>query len=99
MLKIVARIALTYTNINLGIVSDGAITPYSTLCTRIQAGYEVDELLVYYTEGGILHSIARFTVEHVVENHIVCEQLNVKDTQMLSEDTECQDSICGRLLG
>ena len=34
---------LTYTGINWDVVGDGANTPYSTLCIRIQPGYQVDE--------------------------------------------------------
>ena len=42
---------LTYTSINWEVVKDGAITPHSTFCTRIQAGYQVDELRGYFAEG------------------------------------------------
>ena len=47
---------LTYPSINCvvrdgaKVVRDGAITPHSTLCTR-QAGYQVDKLWGYSTEG------------------------------------------------
>ena len=36
--------SLTYASINWEVVRYGVITAYSTLCTRIQAGYQVDEL-------------------------------------------------------
>ena len=42
---------LTYTSVNWKVVRDCATTPYSTFCTRIQAGYQVDELLRYSAEG------------------------------------------------
>ena len=43
--------SLTYISVNLKVVSYGAITSYSTLCAKIQVGYQVDELRRYSAEG------------------------------------------------
>ena len=36
--------SLSYQIINCAVVRDGAITHHSTLCSKMQAGYQVDEL-------------------------------------------------------
>ena len=87
-------------DINLEVVRDGAITPHSTLYTRIQAGYKVDELWGYSAEGqDSLEYISVHRVERLAVVDIGCQQLSAEVTQTPGEDTECQDAIYGRLLG
>ena len=38
-------------NINLEIVWDGGTTTHNTLCTRLQAGYQINELGGYSAKG------------------------------------------------
>ena len=70
-------------------------------CTRIQAGYQVDELWVYSAEGQDSPKyISVHRVERLAEIHIGCQQPNAEVTQTLDEDPECQNAIYyGRLLG
>ena len=77
-----------------------AITAHITLCTKVQAGYQVDELWGYSAEGqDSPEYISVQQVELLAEIHIGCQQPNAEITQTLGEDTECQKSIYGRLLG
>ena len=88
--------SLIYNSINWEIVRDGAITPYSTLCTRIQAPYKVGELWRYFSEGqDSPEYISVHRVERLAEIHIGCQQSNAEVMQTLREDTECQDAIYG----
>ena len=90
--------SLTYNSVNWKVVRDVAITPYSTLCTRIQVRYQVDELRRYSAEGqDSPEYISVHRVQRLAEIHIGCPQTNAKVT--LGEDTECQDAIYGRLFG
>ena len=57
--------SLTYTSVNWKVVRDGAITPYSTFCTRIQAGYQVEELWRYSAEGHSVHRVECLTEVHI----------------------------------
>ena len=70
------------------VVKDGAITPLSVhlsnLCTRIEAGYQVDEL-GRYSVGG--------------QDSPEYQQPNAEVTQTLGEDTKFQDAIYGSFLG
>ena len=78
---------------------DGAIARHCTFCTRVQAGYQVDELRRYSAESQdspeyvLVHRAERFA-----EIHIGCQQLDADIAQTLSESAECQDAIYGRLL-
>ena len=59
------------------------------LCTRIQAGYQVDELWEYFVEGrDSPEYISVYLVECFAEIHTGCQQLSAEDTQTLGEDTE-----------
>ena len=72
----------------------------TALCTRIQAGYQVDDLRRYSEEGqDSPEYISVHRVERLAEIHIGCQQPNAEVTQTLVEDTECQDAMYGRLLG
>ena len=92
--------SLTYTSDNWKVVREGVITLYSTHCTSIQAGYQIDELRWYPAEGQDFPEYISFQrAERLTEVHIGCQQPNTEVTQTLREDTECQDAIYGRLLG
>ena len=94
------NVSLTYTSVKWKVVRDGATTPYSTLCTKIQAGYQVDELRRYSAEGqDSPEYISVNQVKRLAEIHIGCQQPSSEITQTLGEDTECRDAIYGRLLG
>ena len=72
---------------------------HTELSTRIQAGYQVDELRLYSAESQDYpeyNSVHR--VERLAEVHISCQQPNAEVTQRLNGDRECQDAIYGRLL-
>ena len=92
--------SLTYPSVNWEKVRDGAITLHSTLCTRVQARYQVDELRLYSAEGqDSPEYISVHRVERLAEVHIGCQQPYVEVTQTFREDTECQDAIYDTLLG
>ena len=70
------------------------------LCTKIQAGYQVDELRRYSAEGQDSREYVSVNrVERLAEIHIGGQQPTAEVTQTLGEDMECQDAIYGRLLG
>ena len=70
------------------------------LCTRIQAGYQVDELWGYSTESqDSPEYISLHRVKRIAEIHIGSQQPCAEAIEMLGEDTECQDAIYGRLFG
>ena len=72
----------------------------TALCTRIQAGYQVDELLRYSAEGQDSPEYISFhRVERLAEVHIRYQQRNAEVTQTFGEDTGCQYAIYVRLLG
>ena len=94
------NISLTYTSIECEVVRVGSITPSSTLCTRIQAGCQFDELWGHSAEGqDSSEYISVLTVERLAEIHSVCHQPNAEIMQTLNGDTECQDAMYGRVLG
>ena len=92
--------SLTQPNITWKVVGNGAIPPYSNLCTRIQARYQVYELWGYFAgDQNPPEYISVHRVERFSEIPIGCQQPTAEVTQSLSEDTECQDAIHGRVLG
>ena len=90
---------LTYSSIDWEVVRDRATTQ-STFCTRIHARYQVDELWEYPAEGqDSLEHISVHRVERLTEIYTGSQQPRAEVTQEIVEDTECQDTIHGRLLG
>ena len=90
---------LTHQSFNWEVVRDVAITRHNTLCNRIQAGYQVDELWGYSAKGPNSPEYSWVhRVDCLVEIHIGCQHPSAEVTQTVSEDTECQDAIYGRLL-
>ena len=74
------------------------ITLRSTLCTRIQAGYQDDERQRYSSEG---QDSPEYIWVHQAERgdpHRLQSALCRSHTDA-QWDTECQDAIFGRLLG
>ena len=85
--------SMMYTSVNYKVIRDSAFTSYSTLCTRIQAEYHVDDLWGYSAEGlDSLDYISVHRVEHLAEIHIGCPQPTAEVTRTLSEDTDFQDA-------
>ena len=52
-------------SINCEVVRNRAITHRSTFCTRIQAGYQVEELWRYSAEGHSVHRVECLTEVHI----------------------------------
>ena len=95
----VKNTSLTYPSINWEVVRHGAITLHSIFCTRIQAGYHVDEFWGYSAEGQDSPEYISFhRVKHLAEIDIGCQQPSATRTQTFGEETECQGAIYGRLL-
>ena len=66
---------LTHPSISWKVVRNCVITTHSSLCTRIQAGYQFVELWGYSAEGQESSEyISIHQIERLAEIHIGCQQ-------------------------